>query len=90
LARLIISRATVTGLLDSLEKRGYVRRLPHSTDRRSLLIELTGAGRQVAQDFRLLVHQHQRDWFSALDPFEQAQLITTLHRLQAALAPAPP
>src|ERR1700694_2437414 len=42
--RLIISRATVTGLLDSLERRGYVRRQPHSTDRRMLLIELTDAG----------------------------------------------
>src|SRR5258708_39152238 len=56
--RLIISRATVTGLLDSLERRGYARRLPHSTDRRMLLIELTEAGRQVADEFRLLVHRH--------------------------------
>jgi DNA-binding MarR family transcriptional regulator len=52
--RLITSRATVTGLLDSLERRGYVRRLPHSSDRRMLLIELTEAGRQVACEFRLL------------------------------------
>src|ERR1700694_1206284 len=34
--RLIISRATVTGLLDSLERRGYVRRMPHLSDRRML------------------------------------------------------
>src|SRR5689334_21723692 len=27
--RLIISRATVTGLVDSLERRGYVERRPH-------------------------------------------------------------
>jgi DNA-binding MarR family transcriptional regulator len=31
--RLIISRASVTSLLDSLERRGYVRRSPHGTDR---------------------------------------------------------
>jgi len=49
--RLIISRATVTGLLDSLEKRGYIRRLPHGTDRRMLLIELTDSGRRVAHEF---------------------------------------
>src|SRR5262249_20899072 len=30
--RLIISRATMTGLLDSLERRAYVRRLPHGSD----------------------------------------------------------
>src|SRR5512138_3492487 len=64
--RLIISRASVTSLLDSLERRGYIRRVPHSSDRRMLLIELTDAGRQVAHDFRLLVHQHQKAWMAVL------------------------
>ncbi|MEP7359773.1 MAG: MarR family transcriptional regulator [Anaerolineales bacterium] len=86
--RLIISRATVTGLLDSLEKRGYVRRLPHGTDRRMLLIELTESGRQVAHDFRLVVHQHQTAWLAAFNEQEQRQLIGLLQRLQAALAEA--
>ena len=84
--RLIISRATVTGLLDSLEKRGFVRRLPHATDRRMLLIEITDAGRQVARDFRLLVHQHQKAWFAALEDSEQEHLVQSLHRLQDSLA----
>ncbi len=47
--RLIISRATVTGLLDSLEKRGYAQRIPHHSDRRMLLVQLTDRGRQVAK-----------------------------------------
>ena len=84
--RLIISRATMTGLLDSLERRGYVYRVPHSSDRRMLLIELTEAGRQVAQAFRLVVHQHQNQWLAALNEQEQGQLIEALHRLQAVLA----
>jgi DNA-binding MarR family transcriptional regulator len=88
--RLIISRATVTGLLDSLERRGYVRRLPHSTDRRMLLIELTDAGHQVAHEFRLQVHRQQKAWLAALDEQEQDQLIHVLHRLQAALADSKP
>src|SRR5512147_1338773 len=46
--RLIISRATVTGLVDSLERRGYVRRVPHTSDRRMLLVEPTESGCQVA------------------------------------------
>jgi len=84
--RLIISRATVTGLLDSLEKRGYVRRLPHASDRRMLLIELTDTGRQVAQDFRQLVHQHEKGWQTDFTEQEQEQLIALLHRFQATLA----
>lgn len=87
--RLIISRASMTSLLDSLERRGYVRRAPHSTDRRMLLIELTDSGRQVAHDFRLLVHQNQKTWMAVLTEQEQSQLIDQLHRLQNALNDAP-
>jgi DNA-binding MarR family transcriptional regulator len=84
--RLIISRASVTSLLDSLERRGYVRRSPHGTDRRMLLVELTDTGRQIAHEFRLLVHRHQKHWLAALTEQEQDQLINALHRLQAALS----
>jgi len=83
--RLIISRATVTGLIDSLERRGYVRRLPHQSDRRMLLIELTDTGRQVAHAFRPIVHQHQKVWLEALNEKEQQQLIDSLQRVQATL-----
>src|SRR5512146_3407045 len=43
-ARLIVTRATVTGLLDSLEGRGYVRRTANPDDRRSLIVEITPSG----------------------------------------------
>jgi len=87
--RLIISRASATSLIDSLERRGYVRRSPHTTDRRMLLIELTDAGRQVAHEFRLLVHRHQKAWLAVLTEQEQVQLIDALHRLQATLTESP-
>jgi len=82
---LIISRASVTSLLDSLEKRGFVKRQPHLSDRRMLLVELTNSGRQVANQFRPIVHQHQKVWLKALNEKEQEQLIQMLHRLQASL-----
>jgi MarR family 2-MHQ and catechol resistance regulon transcriptional repressor len=83
--RLIISRASVTSLLDSLEKRGFVKRQPHLSDRRMLLVELTSSGRQAADQFRPIVHQHQKVWLKALDEKEQEQLIQMLHRLQVSL-----
>jgi DNA-binding MarR family transcriptional regulator len=83
--RLIISRASVTSLLDSLEKRGFIKRQPHHTDRRMLLVELTESGRQAANQFRPLVHRHQKMWLSDLNDEEQGQLIQTLQRLQATL-----
>ena len=84
--RLILSRASVTSLLDSLERRAYVRRTPHPTDRRMLLIELTDVGRRIAHEFRLVVHRHQKGWMASLTEQERDQLIDMLHRLQAALA----
>jgi len=83
--RLIISRASVTSLLDSLEKRGYASRRPHPTDRRMIWVELTDLGRQTADAFRPVVHQHQKIWLGVLNEKEQAQLLEILHRLQPAL-----
>lgn len=83
--RLIISRATVTGLVDSLERRGYVQRRPHHSDRRMLLVELTDTGRQVADAFRPIVHRHQKLWLEILSDEEQQRLIDSLQQVQAAL-----
>ncbi len=84
--RLIISRASVTSLIDSLEKHGYVKRQPHRSDRRMLCIELTDSGRQVAGQFRPIVHQQQHQWLHVLSDQEQELGIQALHRLQAVLS----
>ena len=39
---------TVTSVLDRLERRGHITRGPRPGDRRAVLIELTGTGRQAA------------------------------------------
>lgn len=80
-SRLIISRATVTGLIDSLERRRYARRIPHHSDRRMLLVELTDTGRQVASAFRPIVHHNQKVWLEALSEADQQRLIASLHQL---------
>ena len=83
--RLIISRATVTGLLDSLERQDYIRRRPHPSDRRMILVEITEAGRKAANAFRPIVHQHEKEWFGVLDEAEQRRLLATLQRIQEGL-----
>jgi DNA-binding MarR family transcriptional regulator len=47
-ARLQVHRTSVTNLVDGLERSGYVRRIPHETDRRTTLAEITDAGRDAA------------------------------------------
>ena len=45
--RTLVSSGTVTGTLDQLEYRGWVRRLPNPGDRRSVLVEITDEGRRI-------------------------------------------
>ncbi|ARV63151.1 MarR family transcriptional regulator [Nostocales cyanobacterium HT-58-2] len=42
--RVGVTRATITGLLDGLERDGLVRRFPDSEDRRMLRLQLTDQG----------------------------------------------
>ncbi len=47
--RLQVHRTSVTGLIDRLEERGLVRRIPHEHDRRTTLAEIQPEGREVAE-----------------------------------------
>ena len=50
-----LASASMTALLDRLERAGYARRQPHVNDRRSVMVELTAAGRaEVGTLFDLL------------------------------------
>ncbi len=42
-------RSTLTSILDRLEARGWVRRLPHPTSRRLVAVELTEAGSAIGE-----------------------------------------
>lgn len=87
--RLIVTRATVTGLLDSLEGRGYVRRTANPDDRRSLIVEITPSGLAVLQQLRTLIHRNEKAWMSVLGDRELDAYIATLHRIQDSVDGAP-
>lgn len=84
--RLIVSRATVTGVLDTLAKRDLVRREPHPTDRRMVLVHLTRAGARMADKVRRTVHRAEAEWIGPLNEHERAQLTELLGKLQRHLA----
>ena len=86
--RLIVTRATVTGLLDSLERHGFVSRTANPVDRRSLVVDITPAGLTVLQELRTLIHRHEKRWMSALSDEDLRGYIEQLHRIQDALADA--
>src|SRR5665213_3122623 len=84
--RLIVSRATVSGVLDTLVKRGLVRREPHPTDRRMVLVHLTKAGSRMADRGRRTVQRGEAERMGTLSEHERAQLTELLGKLQRHLA----
>ena len=66
---------------DTLEQRGWVRRTPNPDDRRSLLIEITAAGRVTADTFLPGLHKLERRVMSELDDGERRQLLGLLERV---------
>ena len=56
-ARLQVHPASVTNLVDGLERAGYVQRTPHPTDGRMTLAAITPDGRSVARDATEALHE---------------------------------
>jgi DNA-binding MarR family transcriptional regulator len=47
-----VRSATMTGIVNGLEREGLVRRRPHGTDRRAVQVEATAAGRRLLERAR--------------------------------------
>lgn len=56
-AKMGVTTGTLTVTVDRLEKRGLVTRAPNASDRRSVLVELTGRGRALFEEH----HRHHLD-----------------------------
>jgi DNA-binding MarR family transcriptional regulator len=80
--RLIVTRATVTGLVDSLERRGLATRAADPGDRRRQIISITPDGLRVVQQVREIVHREETAWFAAFSAEEVTTYIGLLHRIQ--------
>ncbi|WP_190155146.1 MarR family winged helix-turn-helix transcriptional regulator [Streptomyces litmocidini] len=76
-----LAPASVSGRLDALEKRGFVRRTRSTTDRRRVVVELTASGRETwlgAMD--VLGHEEER-LLGVLTPEERDLLNGMLRRI---------
>ncbi len=83
--RLLVSRPSITGLLDTLQAKGLVDRLPHPDDRRRVLVELTSSGLALLEAHFDTHYAKQEAVFADLDADERAQLVTLLRRITGAV-----
>lgn len=90
-ARLQVHPASVTNLVDGLERAGYAAREPHPIDRRTTLAAITPPGRRVAAQATETMHAIAFG-IGGLDLEQLDELTALLRRVRSAegdFAPPP-
>ncbi len=82
---LCCTRATVTGIIDTMEKKELVRRLPNKNDRRSMLVKLTDKGHTVMIQSEPQIGRSFENCCDILDLDEIMVLSRLLNKLNRAL-----
>lgn len=80
-----VRTATVTGLLDTCERKGLIERAPHPSDRRRVLVHLTPSGRSLLADATKDVIAAEQRWVGPLTEPRRAALLRGLGELRVAL-----
>jgi DNA-binding MarR family transcriptional regulator len=83
--RVLITTGSMTSVLDTLEKRRLIQRMPHPDDRRKLLIDITPAAQAILDELLPSLHARERDVIStALSTKEQRELLGLVAKIQHA------
>jgi DNA-binding MarR family transcriptional regulator len=86
-----VTRATMTGLVDTLERDGFVKREPDLSDRRMMSVRLTPAGERFLSEFLPAHFNAIAGLMSPLSESERKTLVRLLGKVQqhaATLNPA--
>jgi DNA-binding MarR family transcriptional regulator len=75
-------KSTVTGMLNTLEQHGYVRRTPSDTDRRVTYVELTEKGRALKPDFDRISERLIRRLYGSMPQRDRETLLRLLCELE--------
>lgn len=78
---IMVNSSTVTGVIDRLEKKGFLERMRNSKDRRVITIALTENGTELANNAPLPVQERMIKGIRALTERERDQIIQALRTL---------
>lgn len=84
--RLLVSSASMTSLLDTLERRGLIERHDHPDDRRKVLIRLTDDARVIVDQMLPAVHLASTQAVAHVAEADREHLIATLTTIRVQLA----
>ncbi|SKC56783.1 MarR family winged helix-turn-helix transcriptional regulator [Maledivibacter halophilus] len=82
---MLVTKANITGLVDRLEKQGYVSRKRHSQDRRKVIAAITKQGRKFTEKVIREYKIWSKDVMTILNDEEKKQLLNLFNKLQRGL-----
>ena len=85
-AQLYLDKSTASRVVDALERKGYMTRLPHPEDRRAVLLEATAAGRALEGKIRDSILAEERELLAGFAPEVRQSMTQLLRRLARATA----
>ncbi|HXG63904.1 MAG TPA: MarR family transcriptional regulator [Blastocatellia bacterium] len=80
--KLVVTKSNMVGLVDRLEKAGYVERRPHPTDRRFNQIVLTRKGLRLLEHVEADYFQEVDKLMSALNESQKKAIILSMEKLR--------
>jgi len=84
----LITKGTLTGVVDRLSDKGLVRRIASPSDGRGQIVQLTRQGEKLFTRIFPAHLAYMERAFAQLSPTELAGMTDSLHRLRAAFAAA--
>lgn len=84
-----ITSGSMTSVLDTLERNGYITRLPDPDDRRRVLVDVTPQAQGVLNRLLPQVVQMTTIVLAGIDDTALSHFLATLHRIRDAIAAAP-
>jgi len=82
---MMVKSSTVTGVVDRLEKKGLAERMRNSPDRRVIIIQLTEAGKKLAQNAPPPIQQKIIDGLKKTENAKKEQIVRSLNMLTGML-----
>jgi len=75
-------KSTVTGMIKTLERYGYVRKTPSPQDGRAVYVELTKKGWDLRGDFEAVSEKLQKTLYGSMPTSERRNLVRLLSTIQ--------
>jgi MarR family 2-MHQ and catechol resistance regulon transcriptional repressor len=85
-AQLYLDKSTASRVVDALERKGYMTRLTHPVDRRAVLLEATGSGRELEGKIRDSILAEERELLAGFTPDVRQSMTQLLRQLARATA----